>query len=208
MNSASQSTSSPGRSVEEARALLGELDQLHRRSRLLMSATWFPLLIGGIVTLAGVPASMLLEDTALAGTYWLFGVTVILASCVAFYGTRRIQVPDRLAAVVTAAGLGTIACSFALVALTDDRWQGVSPLLVGGVGLGVIAFAYRSTVMAAVSAVYLFTGTLLAILQPDDAYVVGALVTGTASCLFGVIGVLQTLAALEEPLPTVASEQA
>lgn len=191
-NSASQSHSSE---FGNAPGLLAELRHLEHHSRSMLAAVWFPLLIGGIVSLASGPAIALIDRPAAPAYYWAAGGPVIGLACAAFYATRRIQPPTGLAtaAAVTAGVMGTGAVL--LGTLTSGDLQDAAPYFVVGVGLGVFGVLYRSLLVGAVGAVHLSLGAYLVVATPTKPHMVAALITGLTGCAAGVASLLQSQSA-------------
>jgi len=187
-------SNSPTQSVspDAARAagLLGELRHLEHQSKSMLSAVWFPLLVGGIVSLASGPAISLIDRTEAPAYYWAFGGPVIGIACAVFYATRRIQPPAGLASVATVTAVVMVAGALLLGTLTSGDVREAAPLLVIGVGLGVFGVLYRSLLVVAVGAAHLGIGWYLGVSDPADPYMVSALVTGLAGCIAGVASLL------------------
>lgn len=183
-------TQSYSPAAQRAAGLLGELRHLEHHSQSMLTAVWFPLLVGGIVSLASGPAIALIDRPAAPAYYWAVGGPAIGIACAAFYATRRIQPPAGLALVATVTALVMAAGALLLGTLTSGDLRQAAPLLVIGVGLGVFGMLFHSLLVVAVGVAHLAIGCYLGVATPADPHMVAALVTGLAGCAAGVASLL------------------
>jgi len=176
----------------EASGLLAELRHLEHQSRSMLTAVWFPLLVGGIVSLASGPAIVLIDRAAAPAYYWAVGGPVIGLACAAFYCTRRVQPPAGLAvaAVITAVVMAAGALLFGTLSSGDLREA--APFVMIGLGLGVFGALYRSPLVVAVGAVHVGLAVYLGVATPAEPEMVAALVTGLAGCAAGLASLLRS----------------
>jgi hypothetical protein len=178
MSSASQSEDE----VETARALLSDADGLSARGWRLASPVWFPLLWTSLAVLASVPAALLLDGSNAAGWYWAVMAPVSAVVSGWFFATRRAQPPVRSGLVVLVTGLAMLGASAAVVRLADGTWV-MAPWVVLGVGFAVFAAAWRSVSTAVFAGVTLATALAITVVEPQDDYLVVALVVGVVAGL-------------------------
>ncbi|SDE92611.1 hypothetical protein SAMN05660485_02142 [Blastococcus fimeti] len=171
-----------------ARSLVSDAEALRTRGWRMASPVWFPLLWTSMTVLASVPAALLLDGANAAGWYWAVMAPVSAVVSGWFFSTRRAQPPVRVGLVVLATGLAMLLASGAIVWLADGSWD-MAPWLVVGAGFAVFAAAWRSASTAVFAAATLGTAVTVSLVDPDDRYLVVALVVG-------VVGALAALAEL------------
>jgi hypothetical protein len=186
MNSASQSKDA----VEAARVLVSDADGLSARGWRMASPVWFPLLWTSVSVLASVPAALLLDGANAAGWYWAVMAPVSAVASGWFFATRRAQPPVRIGLVVLVTGLAMLAASAGIVGLAGGTWV-MAPWLVLGAGFAVFAVAWRSASTAVFAGATTATALAVAVVEPDDGYLVVALVVGVVGALTAMVELLR-----------------
>lgn len=189
MNSASQSLIVPTelRHAADALAFVNTTRLAAARSA---AAVWFPLLVGGIATVAAPGAIGRIPGDAAPAWYWAFAGPSIGIACAIFYATRRIQLRARLGPLSVALAVAMITGALTLAGITGGRWQDGAPVLVVAAGLAAFALLYRSTLVGIVAGAHIIAAVIVVVADSpriEDATTIG---TGLVSCACGIAGVL------------------
>ena len=139
MNSVQQSDVSD----REALAQLRVADAACRASRSAAGSVWFPLLAGGVATLAAPTAIDLIGGDA-AASYWMAAGPAVGILCAVFYASRPIQLAARRGVVSVCVAAAIVIGAMVLGAMGSGSWTAGGPVLVVAVGLGVFAWLTRA----------------------------------------------------------------
>lgn len=176
---------------QDAVELLDSLARVRRKTRLSISALWFPLVVFGALSLASALVSWRISAAAL-GAYWLVAAPVGSLATSLFYRQRERRVglempagPTVLAvAVIVVGAFGSGALGGVLGA---ETLSAVGPPLSVSAGYLLFARLERSRPLGAVAAALAATavGVAVAGTEPDDAATLLAVVYGLAFLLTG-----------------------
>ncbi len=181
----------------EAAELLDSVARVRRRTRLSMSALWFPLVVFGSLTLVSAVVSWQVSADAL-GAYWLVAAPVGSVATSLFYRRRErrvgLEMPARPAVLAVAVILlGAFGSGALGGVLGAETLAAVGPPLSVSAGYLMFARLERSLPLGAVAVALAVTalGVVAAGTTPEDATTVLAVVYGLAFVVTGLAYRLQ-----------------
>lgn len=183
MNSAMQSTA-------RAEAELAAVARTQEAAHVVATAVWFPLLTGGIATLASPSVIDVIGGSAAPAWYWGIAGPAIGLACAAFYATRPVQLPVRIARASALVAVVMVASAMLLGALESDAAQTAAPMFAVAAGLTAFALLYRSGLGGVVAAAALVEGIVLAVSDSDRVQDVAVLGFGAVACGAAIVGIL------------------
>lgn len=189
MNATSPDTLIPSEASQAAEEL-ARLDAYRRAGHRAAAAVWFPLLVGGIATLAAPGAYVAIGTANAPMWYWMFAGPGIGIACAVFYASRRIQLPRPSGALSVGVAVAMIAGTLGIAAVLGAVADNGAPELVVAVGLAMFAWSYRSILVAIVAVAGL--GTAAVMLATDDPQIQAAatLAMGAVACVCAVVALL------------------
>lgn len=177
-------------STADAEADLATVARAQAAAHRTATAVWFPLLPGGIATLASPGAVDVIGGAAPEAWYWGTAGPAIGLACAVFYGTRAVQMPGRVARGSVLVAALMVGSAMLLGALLSDDARRAAPVFVVAAGLGAFAVLYRSALVAAVAAAGLAQAIVLASTEADRAHDAAALAFGALACGAAIFGML------------------
>jgi hypothetical protein len=190
MNSAQQSLPAAQNPVD-AVGQLGYIKATQEASRQLAAAIWFPLLIGGIATIAAPTVIDLIGGDAAPGWYWGFAGPLIGISCALFYATRPIHLPTRIALASVGIAIALMVGALLLGFSVGDTQAG-APLLAVAAGLAAFAWLYRSPLVGIVAGANLIAALVLIAEDTSQVEQIAYLASGLVSCAVAIAALLTT----------------
>lgn len=169
---------------------LHELAAYRRLARRTAAAVWFPLLVGGIATLAAPGATHLIGGAEADSWYWAFAGPAIGLACAAFYAARPVQLPARASVASLVLAVAMVAGAFAVALALGEQLDGGGPPVVVAAGLAVFAWLYRSSLVAVVAAAALGAGLVGVVAETARVEDTAAMVVGAVSCTCAIIALL------------------
>lgn len=178
--------------TSEADRLLGATRAAGRRTRSLLAANSFPLILFGLLAIASAPVAEVWSWPAIA-VLWLVGAPVASVATGLWYRSRAFEhgvatnawpfIATTIFIVVGATALG--------IAGRGGVVSYAGPLFV--IGLGYLAFARleRSLSVAGLAACVLVGAIALALLRPSHAYTIGVVIFGAGSVLLGLVSLVR-----------------
>ena len=170
----------------------GQLELVEARraaSRRLASAVWFPLLVGGIATVAAPTVVGLIGGEAAPGWYWGVAGPLIGMSCALFYAGRPIHLPVRVAVASAGIAIALIAGA-SWLGFTFTEAQAGAPVLAVAAGLGAFALLYRSPLVGLVAGAALIGAIVLIVVNTGRAEEIAYLSIGIVSCAAAIASLL------------------
>jgi hypothetical protein len=188
MNSAQQSLPA-AQNPDDAAGQLRYVEARRAAGHQLAAAVWFPLLIGGIATIAAPTAIALIGGAAASGWYWGIAGPVIGISCAVFYATRPIHLPVQEAFAAVGIAIALMVGALLLGFSVGESRTG-APLLAVTAGLGAFAWLYRSPLVGMVAAANLIAAIALIINSSGRLEQISYLATGIVSCTVAIAALL------------------
>ncbi len=171
--------------------LLGATHAAGRRTRSILAANSFPMILFGVLALASAPVAEVWSWPAIA-VLWLVGAPLASVATGLWYRSRELEhgvAANAWPFIATAAGILVGATALGIAgrggALSD-----AGPLFVIGLGYLVFARLERSVPVAAMAGGVLVSAIALALLRPAHAYTVGVVIFGVGSVLIGVVSLV------------------
>lgn len=189
MNSATQSFVVP----TDPATIAADLTLIGRQRRAgvrAAGAIWFPLLVGGIATIAAPGAIDLIEGDAAPAWYWGFAGPLIALACAVFYATRRVQLPTRSGAMAVAVAIAIVIGAPVAALITAEPERNSAPVIVAAGGLAAFALIYRSVLVGLVALAHTVAAIVMLATESTIADDVATIGSGLTACLCGPIGVL------------------
>jgi hypothetical protein len=178
--------------TSEADRLLGTTQAAGRRTRSILAANSFPLILFGVLALASAPVAEAWSWPAIA-VLWLVGAPLAAVATGLWYRSRELE--HGVAAVAwpfIATAVCIVGGATALgIAGRGSALSYAGPLFVIGLGYMVFARLERSVPVAGLAAGVLASAVTLALLRPPHAYTIGVLVFGVGSVLLGVMSLVR-----------------
>jgi hypothetical protein len=178
--------------TSDADRLLGATNAAGRRTRSILAANSFPMVLFGVLALASALVAEAWSWPAIA-VLWLVGAPLASLATGLWYRNRELEhgvaanaspfIATAVCIVVGATALG--------IAGRGGPLSYAGPLLVIGLGYLVFARLERSVPVAALAACVLVSAIALALLRPPHAYTLGVLVFGCGSVLLGVVSLVR-----------------
>lgn len=171
----------------EADRLLGATQAAGRRTRSILAANSFPLIVFGVLALASAPVAEAWSWPAIA-VLWLVGAPLASVATGLWYRSRELEygVAANAWPFIATAACIVVGATTLGVAGRGGALSYAGPLFV--IGLGYLGFARleRSVAVAVMAASILLIAVALAVLRPPHAYTIGVVVFGVGSVLLGV----------------------
>lgn len=190
MNSASQSDTDRS-DPHDAATQLTLIVETNRRSRLLAGAVWFPLLVGGIVTLAAPSVIDMIGGPAAPAWYWAVAGPAIGVACAVFYATRRVQLPATTASISVVTAAVMVIGALALGILVSGAARTAAPFLIVGSGFVVFAWIYRSALVLVVALANIIAAIVLFLVDTARIEQLVYVVCGLVACAAAVVAVMR-----------------
>ncbi len=169
---------------QDAIDVLRQVEAVERRTRSLMQAFWFPLVVFGALTLASAPVQWATSGAAIA-VFWALAGPLGGAAVGWYYRSRELRVGLTVSPtpyIITAVGI--LAGTFALPMFTTGDLQEVVSVFAVAAGYLVFAVLDRSRVLAGLAAFIAAVPVLVLQSGTDEpgaitAAVIGAVVLAT-----------------------------
>ncbi len=178
--------------TSEADRLLGATQAAGRRTRSILAANSFPMILFGVLALASAPVAETWSWPAIA-VLWLVGAPLASVATGLWYRSRELEhgvaanawpfIATSVCIVVGATALG--------IAGRGGALSYAGPLFVIGLGYLVFARLERSVPVVGLAACVLVSAIALALLKPPHAYTIGVVVFGLGSVLLGVVSLVR-----------------
>jgi len=178
--------------TSDADRLLGVTHAAGRRTRSILAASSFPMILFGVLALASAPVAEAWSWPAIA-VLWLVGAPLASVATGLWYRSRELEhgvalnaspfIATTVCIVVGATALG--------IAGRGGPLSYAGPLLIIGLGYMVFARLERSAPVAALAAGVLVSAIALALLRPPHAYTLGVLIFGCGSVLLGIVSLVR-----------------
>jgi hypothetical protein len=178
--------------TSEADRLLGATQAAGRRTRSILAANSFPMILFGVLALASALVAEVWPWPATA-VLWLVGAPLASVATGLWYRSRELEhgvaanawpfIATAVCIVVGATALGFAGRGGAL--------SDAGPLFVIGLGYLIFARLERSVPVAGLAACVLVSAIALALLRPSHAYTIGVVVFGVGSVLLGVVSLVR-----------------
>jgi hypothetical protein len=176
----------------QAKALLTAAEGARARTRSVLSANWFPMIVFGMLALVSVPVAEFWSWTAEAAL-WLIGAPLATVATALWYRSRAIKIGVSVNPwpyVVTAVAI-MVGCTATGIAGRGGPVSYAGPLLVIGLGYLVFGRLDRSLVGAAFGAAMAIVAIIVFALKPQHLYALTMLPFGAGSVLLGLWNLLQ-----------------
>jgi hypothetical protein len=178
--------------ASESDRLLGTTRAAGRRTRSILAANSFPMILFGSLALGSAVVAEGWPGPAVA-VWWLVGAPLASLATALWYRSRELE--HGVAANAwpfIATGIGIIVGATALGFLGRDGALGYAgPLFVIGFGYLLFARLERSVPAAAMAVGVLVAAIALALLRPAHAYTIGVVIFGVGSVLTGVMSLVR-----------------
>ena len=164
---------------------LREIDDLRRRTRSVLRASWYPMVLFGAITMVSAVPVEIWSDAAL-GWYWpaaSIGGSLLTARHYSRHQLAQGVVTNGLPYMLTAAGIIIGACLAGALGHGDVRLVG--PWLAVACGYAVFGYLDRSLVFASFGLAAALWALVVAATDPAHAYTVLALPLGAAGVAVG-----------------------
>jgi hypothetical protein len=178
--------------TSEADRLLRTTQAAGQRTRSILAANSFPLILFGVLALASAPVAEAWSWPAIA-VLWLVGAPLASVATGLWYRSRELEhgvaavawpfIATAVSIVVGATALG--------IAGRGSALSYAGPLFVIGLGYLVFARLERSAPVAGLGVGVLVSALALVLLRPPHAYTIGVLVFGIGSVLLGVMSLVR-----------------
>jgi|ERR1700686_2415877 len=163
-----------------------------RRTRSILAANSFPMILFGVLALASAPVAEAWSWPAIA-VLWIVGAPLASVATGLWYRSRELElgvaanarpfIATAVCIVVGATALG--------IAGRGGVLSYAGPLFVIGLGYLIFARLERSVPVAGLAACVLVIAIALALLRPSHGYTIGVVVFGVGSVLLGLISLVR-----------------
>lgn len=178
--------------TSDADRLLGTTQAAGRRTRSILGANSFPLILFGVLALVSAAVAERWPGPAVA-VLWLVGAPLASVATALWYRSRELK--NGVAAVAwpfIATAVGIVVGATALGIAGGGSAVGYAgPLFVIGLGYLVFARLERSVPVGVLAACVLVGAVALALLKPAHAYTIGVVVFGAGSVLLGAMSLVR-----------------
>lgn len=178
--------------ISDADRLLQATHAAGRRTRSILAANSFPMILFGVLALASAPVAEAWSWPAIA-VLWLVGAPLASVATGLWYRSRELEhgiAANAWPFIATAAGIVVGATALG-IAGRGGALSYAGPLFVIGLGYLVFARLERSVLVAAMAIGVLVSATALALVRPAHAYTVGVAIFGLGSVLIGVVSLVR-----------------
>jgi hypothetical protein len=178
--------------ASETDQLLGATKAAGRRTRSILAANSFPMILFGLLALGSAPVAEVWPGPAVM-IWWLVGSPLASVATALWYRSREVELGVAANAwPFIATGIGIIVGAIALGYLGRDGALGYAgPLFVIGLGYLVFARLERSVPVAAMAVGVVVSAIALALLKPAHGYTIGVVIFGVGSVLIGVMSLVR-----------------
>src|ERR1700682_1909012 len=173
--------------ASETDRLLGATRAAGRRTRSILAANSFPMILFGVLALASPPVAEAWSWPAIV-VLWLVGAPLASVATGLWYRGRELEhgvAANARPFISTAAGILVGATALG-IAGRGGALSYAGPLFVVGLGYLVFARLERSVLVAAMAVCVLVSAVALGLLRPAHAYTIGVVIFGVGSVLIGV----------------------
>jgi hypothetical protein len=178
--------------TSDADRLLGVTHAAGRRTRSILAANSFPMILFGVLALASAPVAEAWSWPAIA-VLWLVGAPLASVATGLWYRSRELEhgVAANASPFIATAVCIVIGATALGIAGRGGPLSYAGPLFVIGLGYLVFARLERSAPVAAMAVGVLVSAIALALLRPAHAYTVGIVIFGVGSVLLGVVSLVR-----------------
>jgi hypothetical protein len=176
----------------QAKALLTAAEGARARTRSVLSANWFPMILFGALALVSVPVAEFWSWKAMAGV-WLVGAPLATLATALWYRGRAFEIGVSVNPwpyVVTAVAI-VVGCTAAGMAGRGGALSYAGPLFVIGLGYLVFGRLDRSLLGTGLGAAMAIVAIIVFALKPQHAYALTMLSFGAGSMLLGLWNLVQ-----------------
>lgn len=176
----------------DAKTLLTVAEGARARTRAVLSANWFPMILFGVLALVSVPVAELWSWTA-AAALWLVGAPLASLATALWYRSRAIEIGVSVNPwpyVITAVAI-VVGCTATGMAGRGGPVSYAGPLLVIGLGYLVFGRLDRNLLGAGFGVAMATVAIIVFALKPQHAYTLTMLAFGAGSVLLGVVNLSQ-----------------
>jgi hypothetical protein len=177
--------------TSDADRLLGVTHGAGRRTRSILAANSFPMILFGVLALASAPVAEAWSWPAIA-VLWLVGAPLASVATGLWYRSRELElgVAANASRFIATAICIVVGATVLGIAGRGGPLSYAGPLFVIGLGYLVFARLERSVPVAAMAVGVLVSAIALALLRPAHAYTVGVVIFGVGSVLIGVVSLV------------------
>ena len=178
-------TNTDASSPQDAADVLDHVESLERRTRSLLQAFWFPLVVFGALTMASAVVQWVWPGPAV-GVYWAAAGLLGGAAVGRYYHARELRLglsTPATPSLLTAAGL--VAGAFLLPAITNGDLQQVVSTFAVAAGYLVFACLDRSRTLAGLAVVMAVVPVLVLASGVDHPGAVNAAAVGAVTLVTG-----------------------
>ncbi len=178
--------------TSDADRLIGVTHAAGRRTRSILAANSFPMILFGVLALASAPVAEVWSWPAIA-VLWLVGAPLASVATGLWYRSRELEqgVAANASPFIATAVCIVIGATALGIAGRGGPLSYAGPLFVIGFGYLVFARLERSAPVAAMAVGVLVSAIALALLRPAHAYTVGIVIFGVGSVLLGVVSLVR-----------------
>jgi|ERR1700682_4384674 len=176
----------------QAKALLTATAVARARTRSVLSANWFPMILYGVLALVSVPVAELWPWTAVAAL-WLVGAPLATLATALWYRSRAIEIGVSVNPwpyVVTAVAI-VVGCTATGIGGRGGPVSYAGPLFVIGLGYLVFGLLDRSRLGAGFGAAMATIAIIVFALKPQHVYTLTMVPFGAGSVLLGLWNLAQ-----------------
>src|ERR1700682_5621990 len=176
----------------QAETLLTAAEGARARTRSVLTANWFPMILFGALALVSVPVAELWSWTAVAAL-WLVGGPLASLATALWYRSRACEIGVSVNPwpyVVTAVAI-VVGCTATGMAGRGGTVSYAGPLFVIGVGYLIFGRLDRNLIGAGLGAAMATGAIIVFTLKPQHAYALTMLSFGAGSMLLGLWNLVQ-----------------
>jgi hypothetical protein len=177
--------------TSDADRLLGTTHAAGRRTRSILAANSFPMILFGLLALASAPVAEAWSGPAVA-VLWLVGAPIASVATGLWYRSRELEhgvASNAWPFIATGVGI-LIGATVLGIAGGGGVLSEAGPLFVIGLGYLVFARLERSVLVAGLAACVLVSAVALALIRPQHAYTIGVVIFGAGSVLLGAVSLI------------------
>jgi hypothetical protein len=178
--------------ASESDRLLGTTREAGRRTRSILAANSFPMILFGALALGSAPVAEVWPGPAVA-VWWLVGAPLASVATGLWYRGRELEhgvAANAWPFIATAIGIIVGATALGILG-RESALSYAGPLFVIGLGYLVFARLERSVAAAVLAIGVLVSAIALALLRPSHAYTIGVVIFGVGSVLTGVMSLVR-----------------
>ena len=163
-----------------------------RRTRSLLAANSFPMVLFGLLALASAPVAEVWSWPAIA-VLWLVGAPLSSVATGLWYRSRELEhgVAANAWPFIATTAFIVIGATALGIAGRGGVVSYAGPLFAIGLGYLVFALLERSVSVAGLAACVLLGAIALALLRPSHAYTIGVVIFGAGSVLLGLVSLVR-----------------